>query len=108
MQITFLKTDNPEHYYFSTVNPNLPFVNALKKQNIPPHLPSRKAPSTENSVIYGPGWATAAEGVVCSYLCSLRHNHYITQQAATQYTNNDSATQWWSVLLRGNEDGVTK
>ena len=44
MQITFLKTDNPEHYYFSTVNPTLPFVNAPKKQNISPQLPSHNAP----------------------------------------------------------------
>ena len=50
-QITFLKTVNHEHYYFPTVKPKLPFVNASKKQNIPPHLPSHYAPSTKKPII---------------------------------------------------------
>ena len=44
----FLKTINSEHSCFPTMKPNMPFVSAPKKQNIPPHLPSRNAPTSEN------------------------------------------------------------
>ena len=50
-QIPFLKTVNPKHYYFPTVKPKLPFIKAAKKQNIPPHLPSPNALSTEKPYI---------------------------------------------------------
>ena len=50
-QITFWKPGNPEHYYFPTVKPNLPFINASKKQNIPPQLPSHNASCTEKPYI---------------------------------------------------------